>query len=199
MLSHALNRSVGDEAFFHQTRCSDLQADDRGQGTSLHGRFGRERRIQIANLLAGEWTFHFWHEQAGDLINRLRTASACVRIGSLDASNAGVLDGRPQFVLPNAQHPPSPFAKNAIHVPISRLVPGQLVGPKTPVGSWDTSVEGTTMPETAIYKDRQTLLRKDEIRTPRQLLVAAPTGDRMFAENGDQPQFRRSVSRAANA
>jgi hypothetical protein len=85
-----------------------------------------------------------------------------------------------QFMLPNAQHPPSAFAKNAIHVPISRLVPGQLVGPKTPVGSWDTSVERTTMPETAIYKDRQTLLREDEIRTPRQPPVAAPTGDRML-------------------
>jgi len=102
-------------------------------------------------------------------------------------------------MLPNAQHSPAFFSKKAVHPPISALVLGQFFGPEASVRSRNAAVDRAPMPKTAVHKHGQTLLSEHEIRATRQPLLAAPTSDQVFPEDLNEPQFRRPISRRADA
>lgn len=101
-------------------------------------------------------------------------------------------------MLPDADNLPAGFPKKAAHLPVPALVPGKLLRPETSIRSRNTSVDRAPMPKAAVYKDRQSLLSEHEVGATWQTLPAAPTGDRVLAEDLDQPQFRRAVSRGAD-
>lgn len=71
----------------------------------------------------------------------------------------------PEFVFPNPHDAPAVTAERASDKLVAVLVGGQFLFPECAVACRHGGVFRTGVPETAVHKDGDSLLRKDEVRT----------------------------------
>lgn len=102
-------------------------------------------------------------------------------------------------MLPYPQDTPSFSSQGACHCPVASLVIEKLPAPVDPICFRNLRVDSTPMPETAVYKNRDVLRRKDEIWAPDERLMSAPASDPMQLESTDQRQLGVFVSIRADA
>ena len=91
------------------------------------------------------------------------------------------------------------LAQGPGHETISGGVGGKFLFPKRTIVDWQVGMFGTSMPETTIHKDNDTLAGKGEIRFPKMALAATPAGDAMHPEKFGKRKFSVLVAMSPNA
>ena len=71
-----------------------------------------------------------------------------------------------------------------------------FIAPKRLVGFRQVAfvANPASVPKTSVHENGNSVFRKDEIRMPHQLGVAAPSGDSVFPKQRNKPKFRTFVS-----
>jgi hypothetical protein len=88
-------------------------------------------------------------------------------------------------MLPDAHRLPTKLLQGLVYYLISKFVTLELSLPKKSITVWNLSMIGTSVPKTSIDKNRDTQLGKNEIGSPENPRVAAPTDKTSGAENFD--------------
>jgi hypothetical protein len=79
-------------------------------------------------------------------------------------------------MLPNSKHDPIHRSQQSHYSPITKDVFVDLLDPKGPIRRWDVPTTLASMPETAIHKNGDLLLRKDKVGLTDNLrVIPAPT------------------------
>lgn len=82
-----------------------------------------------------------------------------------------------KVVFPNADYAPAKFAKLVIYPPVPLLVGRQFLFPERTIARRNFAMFWTAMPETTICKNCQPVSPEKKIRSAKNILVPAPTGD----------------------
>ena len=103
-----------------------------------------------------------------------------------------------EFVFPNPQHSPALSAQGAGHKPVSPPIRRKFLSPVSATPCGMPGMLRTTMPETAVHKDRLPRLPENKIRFTKYRLIATPTCDVKPAKQLYQRQFCICVATTPN-
>src|SRR5436189_145424 len=106
--------------------------------------------------------------------------------GAILGENAACLE---QFVLPKSQHTPAGLVQLAVHHPVSRPIPCDLVIPIPLIGVWTAIALRATVPEATIHKHGNALVSENKIRFADKHLPPPPALNARIAKDGYQPQI----------
>jgi len=127
---------------------------------------------------------------------------ARVTIGPVSYTHLDVykrqLVGPPQGVFPNPKNTPALQTQRARHQKIARLVAGKFIFPERTIVFRLRCVLWTTMPETAVHKNRELEFWKNKIWLAKHRLIAPPAGDVITPQQFPQRDFRVLVSTTTN-
>lgn len=104
-----------------------------------------------------------------------------------------------QFMLPDPNDPPSASSQCSIYESIPHLVGSKLVRPELPPCRRESRMFRAAVPETAVHKHRDPHLRKNEIRPPKNGLIAPPTGNVVSVHQSHECEFGILVATCSNA
>jgi len=103
-----------------------------------------------------------------------------------------------KIMFPYPHDTPAEFAQLAVHPAVTHLVGGELLFPESTVAGRNFTMLGATVPETPVHKQCQPVPPKKKIRFAENILIPAPAGDVVPAEQCYQREFGVFVSLPAN-
>ena len=126
-------------------------------------------------------------------------SSVCNRIHDLGAGKFGCDPPhhglrKSQGVFPDSQYPPASSLEFVVCIAIPSPVPSDLKLPIFAVPLRHAQMPWTAVPEATVNEDGETLAAEHKVRLSRKSLMAAPAGDSVAPENGDQFEFSGPVS-----
>ena len=97
-------------------------------------------------------------------------------------------------MLPEADNPPSIFAKLRVYALIARHVIGSLFVPKFPVGFWPNIALWAAVPETSVDEHGDLLFGKSKVGLSKQRKMPSPAADLAPLQKAPQGLPRRLVA-----